>query len=469
MDDGLTRRTLLAGLCSAIACEGSGALEDPPGTLPGAPPGGCCAPGTPPTEPWALSGLLDEVAFPSGLRGGDPGPDGLVLSGRTLEPGVVLSGAAARGGRWVALPGRGPLVPVGGFVRIEVDGLEPDTEHAFALVSMDGLRRSALGTYRTAPAPDTERVVCLGATSCLGNAEPTLPLLWAAAADDLDAFLILGDAIYTQATTLSGYRGAYTTLLARDSFRALATATPLVVMWDDHEVADNWIVGPGPPGQIPIPSAQLRAARIAFCEALPQRIGADGVGLWRSLRFGRTLELILLDARAERTETSIVSTAQLGWAIETLRASTCRFKLVVTGVHLTDHALRLSFPNNTDDTWDRWQGYPEQRSALLAACEEVPGVAIVSGDMHYGGIQRVGAPGEVGAGLWGVAAGPAGSRPWDLAGWLAEQGHPADAYDVLIDTYSYARFRADPGAGELTVELVDAAGRVLAARTLLRV
>lgn len=458
MAPGWTRRAVLAGLCSAVACEGRGA---PGASSPG------CGSGQRPTEPWAPRGQLDEIAFPSGLRGGDPGPDGLVLSGRTTEDEVVLISACAGQAGWIARPDRGPLVPEGGFVRIVLDDLEPDTVHTFALASADGQRRSALGTYRTAPAQDDARVVRIGATSCLGNDAPTLPLLWSAAADRLDAFVLLGDAIYTQATELPGYRASYATLLARDSFRALAAATPLIPVWDDHEVADNWIVGPGRPGQVSIPQAQLDAARIAFREALPQRVGADGVGHWRSLRFGRTLELILLDARAERTAGSIVSGAQLDWAIAALQQSVCRFKLVVTGVHLTDHALRMSFPDNSDDIGDRWQGYPEQRQRLLGACASVPGVAILSGDMHYGGIQRVGAIGDVGAGLWEVAAGPAGSRAWDLAAWLTEQGHPQDAYDMLTDRHNYARFRADPGVGELSVELVDAAGQILAQRLLL--
>ncbi len=384
----------------------------------------------------------------------------MVLSGRTSLDEAWLSVAMLQGDRWILLEQSGPYPAVDGFVRIEIGGLAPDRRYAIALLSDDQQRHSAPGDYRTPPAADEDAIVRIGISSCLGNAEPSLPLLWSAAEAQLDAFAIVGDAIYTQASQLSGYRSAYETLIAKDSFRALAASTPLVLMWDDHEVADNWIVGPGGSGQISIDPAQAEVARIAFREALPQQIDADPTRMWRSLRFGQNLELFLLDCRGERSLDQMISEAQLSWVAQAVGSSTARFKVVVSGVHLTDHGARLSPGGNNNGVVDRWQNYPEQRRRLLEALEPVPGVVLATGDMHYGGIQQVGAAGDVGDGLWEIATGPIGSASFDIASWMARQG--LDQYEVLLGEQNFAVLTAD--AHTLSVALIDPTGAIYAER-----
>jgi alkaline phosphatase D len=401
---------VLAGLSALAACDAS-------------PRVGRSAPSLPVTgsDVWSPPGELDEAVFPTGLRCTDPRSDRLTLAG--IGPDAVLVGVRAAEGRWEPLPDV-PIASTDGFLRAEVTGLQPDTDHAFVLVTKDGQRRSEVGRYRTAP--EGERIVRVGASTCFGRTNPELPSLGVAAGDDLDAFLVGGDAIYTQATTLDGYRAAWRELLDRPHFRTLAAATPLVPIWDDHEVADDW-VGGGP---------SVDVARQAFVEAL-------GISpTWRSLRFGSTLDVLLLDVRSERSEGRIVSDEQLAWAIDALIGSPCRFKVVLTSVHITDHGTRLSFPDDDSDVRERWQGYPEQRDALLDAAEAAGGVVFVTGDLHYGGVQRVGR-----GDLWEIAAGPAGSEWWDLSAWLAQIGADADPYTFLAQGWSYARITADPASG----------------------
>ena len=445
-----TRRALLAGLSGVAACGPGAGARRPEGDEPDR----------------TLAGTEDEASFPGGLRAGDPTAEGGVVSARTILPEVTLTLAARIGDGWVELPPWTGLVPVDGVIRVDVTDLAPDTEHLLVFTSPDGTVRSAPGTWRTWP-EGRSRAVVFGATTCLGNENPAFPTLAGAAEEGLDFFLFVGDTIYTQARTLADYRDEYGALEATPSVRALLSTTPLVAVWDDHEVADDWSLAPVQ-GQTGVTPEQLAAATTAFREALPQREGPGGTGLWRSLTVGTTLELVLLDCRGERGDGRMASEAQLAWAVETLRASRCVFKLLVSSVHLTDHGTRLSWPDDRSDIGGRWQGYPAERERLLAALDAIPGAAVVSGGMHYGGIQRIGAAGEPGADRIEVAVGPAGSLPWDLAQWLADTDAGTEPYLDLVETWSWARFVADPVAGTLSVELVDDAGEVRASRALAR-
>ena len=135
---------------------------------------------------------------------------------------------------------------------------------------------------------------------------------------------------------------------------------------------------------------------------------------------------------------------------------------MLTSVHLTDHTASMG----DDNAVDRWQGYPAQRSRLVALAEEVPGVLFVTGDMHYGAIQRVSPAGAVGDGLWEIAAGPAGSELFvideiaELAG-----GYPPQ-YAQVVEDWNWARMVLDPGTRTIAVQLIDDAGGIAAEQTL---
>ncbi|MBK7757971.1 MAG: alkaline phosphatase D family protein [Deltaproteobacteria bacterium] len=118
-----------------------------------------------------------------------------------------------------------------------------------------------------------------------------------------------------------------------------------------------------------------------YREGLPQREGPSG-DLWRSIRFGPDLEVFVLDCRSERDSAApkIASDAQLDWAIESIKASDARFKLILTSVHITDHSPLFG----TLEAKDRWQGYEAQRLALLDGVSGVEGVVFITGIYHAG-------------------------------------------------------------------------------------
>ena len=178
--------------------------------------------------------------------------------------------------------------------------------------------------------------------------------------------------------------------------------------------------------------------------------------------WGEVFEVLVLDSRGERHGDRIVSDAQLAWAIDRLERSTATFKLVLVSVHVIDHGALLSFVNQED----RWQGYPAQREALLAAAEAAPGVLFVTGDMHYGAIQRVGPPGAIGEDLWEVAAGPGGSELFALGAIAELAGGWPELYAEVVEDWTYAKLVLDPGLRTITVQLVGDDGGVRAERTI---
>ncbi|MCA9573364.1 MAG: alkaline phosphatase D family protein, partial [Myxococcales bacterium] len=230
-----------------------------------------------------------------------------------------------------------------GFAKVRVDGLEAGTWYRHVLTAGPAdapTARGLVGRVRTALAPGVSEPVRIVLSSCIGRgsvipdfvmpdqAEPfRWDLMEMAGQLDFDAFVQLGDQgyfdfIWDAGPTYEAYLeawGAYHAGGYRDVFpRAGVLAT-----WDDHEVADNGTFHPATSD--PDVRAGIEAAQRAWFTVMP--IDADAPGdatVWRSFRWGDTVELVLLDCRYEKTEGEpphLVSEAQLAWLLERLTTS----------------------------------------------------------------------------------------------------------------------------------------------------
>jgi alkaline phosphatase D len=294
--------------------------------------------------------------------------------------------------------------------------------------------------------------VVFGATSCLRGNLPW-PCLSRAAEEALDFFVLLGDSVYASASTLAGYRADWADVLEVEGMVALTTSTSIVATWDDHEVANNWsmeVVG----------KDRYMAALQAFREALPQTEGPGG-GIWRSLRWGSTVEVFVLDCRTEREGDAYISVEQMNWLKQGLLDSPSRFKIICNSVPITD--LTAIFGQAQED--DRWQGYPGQREEILSHIEslDIEGVLWITGDVHYGQIARVSASGETGDEAYEIFCGPGGSTV--NIGALYYVGED-EQYEQLVLDFNYARFECDPVAGTIRVQHIDNEGYTLTDRVL---
>ncbi|MCB9686485.1 MAG: alkaline phosphatase D family protein [Alphaproteobacteria bacterium] len=451
------REVLLSVGASAtlLACSGDG-TTDGPGTEPTPAPDRPAEP-----EPWAAPGTYDEAAFGWSLLAGDATTDGVVLVARTTEPTVDCVVVAQDGTGWTEVARKTGVTSTEGSVRIELDGLTPDTAHNWILASADGARRTLVGRFRTAPTNDGHRKLVIGATSCLNpGGDVGFPGLSFAATERLDAFLLLGDTVYADGSrTVDEYRAFWRGVCATPSFRDLVASTSVIATWDDHEVANNWTLGAGDGfNETLIDQAWLDDATFAFKEAIPMRPGPNG-GIWRKLSYGTIADILVMDCRGERQEdVRIVSDEQLQWVTEQLAQSQAAFKIVMVSIHAADHSALLGFIEEED----RWQGYPSQRDVLVAAAEAVPGVLFVTGDMHYGAIQKLSPAGEPGEGLWEFAVGPSGSEVFLLSTLVnLANDEVASQYPVVLEDWNWGRLTLDPGLMTATLELVGDDGSVL--------
>ncbi len=146
--------------------------------------------------------------------------------------------------------------------KLTVDGLQPRTTYWYRFIAPDG-GKSPVGRTRTLPVGDVDRFG-LGLFSC-----SNLPLGWfnayahAAARDDLDLWLHVGDYIYEygiasfkdklvsgrdvmpahdhEMISLADYRLRFACYRADPDLQKLHQLAPMVALWDDHEIAnDSW-------------------------------------------------------------------------------------------------------------------------------------------------------------------------------------------------------------------------------------
>lgn len=324
-------------------------------------------------------------------------------------------------------------------VELEVAGLEPDTTYFYGFD--DGIQNSPLGRTRTAPSGTTS-AVRFAFTSCASYAHGFFhSYARIAERTELNFVLHLGDYIYEyenggygsrraydpphELLSLSDYRRRYAHYRRDPDVALLHGAHPLVVVWDDHEIAnDAWVDGAfehDPATEGPW-EERKQAATQAHREWLPRREKEPG-SLVRCLQFGDLLDLFVLDTRqvgrirrpeskaeAELPGRRILGDAQREGLLRDLRASKARWKVVAQSVQFSPHPEFWNF--------DAWDGYVEERRLILEAFAEEPveGVLFLCGD-----------------------------------------GHKSFADDLPLDPWDTERYRPESGEGSLAVELMTPA------------
>lgn len=423
----------------------------------------------------------DDV-FPQGVASGDPTADGVVLWTR-VEPrdprrAEPLRFEVARDERFSSLVASGDLVAspdADHTVRLPLRGLAPNSAYYFRFVSRGVASR--VGRTFTAPAPDQDVGVRFAVASCqdyVGRYFHAWNLL--DEADDVRFVLFLGDYIYEYesgsdaalevppgerrvafpdglvivdegerrvlaARTLADYRALYRIYASDPDLRRARERFPFVVMWDDHEFAndcwqDHATDFNDARGDEKSPERRAAATR-AFWEYQPSLAAYDGgarfpedLRLWRSLRFGRHVDLYLLDQRYYRSDhvipegpvdpevgkflansplgsrvlarkdafdareagsgVTMLGAEQLDWVVRGVVSSPATWKIIGSPTLLAQMVADLgsfeSLPETLRDRYyfklDHWDGYRTERGRLLAALRGVPDVVCLSGDIH---------------------------------------------------------------------------------------
>ncbi len=445
---GITRRDLLKGVAVGTVALGCG--SSPTSGDDGPPPDGAePAPIDPP------DGVAESTAFPLGVSAGDlAGSRGVAWCRYTGTAALAAYAWRVDGDTYVEQLGPFAATPSdAGFVHSALGGLSPGARYRYAFFELAGdqrVARSTIGRFRAPIADDAAEVVTFGAMSCTDAGRSPDPIARAAEHAGLDAFLFLGDNAYTDAQDLATYRADYEKHFGRPAHVDLRAATGMYITWDDHEVANDW----DPEAIAP---ERVAAAFTAFFEHAPiARDAAAPNRIWRSARWGKTVEVFVLDCRSERKPSTrstanaqYISPEQLAWLEAGLAASPARFKLIMNSVPIT----------NMPNVWDlyqkdRWEAYAAQRTQILTFVDDnaIGGVLWVSGDFHLAFISHV-APSGVGAAQREVLVGPGGQSPNALVPSLV-----APQFSFATGTNNYTTLRFDPSAGEVAITYYDGAG-----------
>lgn len=397
-------------------------------------------------------------AFGVGVSSGDVTTTAAIVAAR-YDGSTALAVAAWEmdGETYVRQLGEFEVAPAdGGFTHYELTGLSPGRHYRYAFFEMDGTNRvgrSAIGRFRAAIAADVMETLTIGAVSCTSNGRAKTTLERAGERDDIAVFLMLGDTTYNDgASTLAEYRAKWNESLSSPGWLATRRSTSVLATWDDHEVDNDY----DPEGlDLAIPTQTL-------FEHLPLR--RDPVApnrVWKSMRWGRTVEIFILDCRTERrpstrgTTDEYLSRAQMDWLKAGLTASPCMFKLIANSVPISDFPGVFDFPTARRD---RWEAYPVQREEILRFIDDnaISGVLWVSGDFHFASIGKVGPSGQVGEGQTEVLAGP-GAQIGNIAGL----GLPREQFPWTSTTNNYTTFELLPADRRIRVYWHDGDGSVI--------
>ena len=427
------------GLLSCGKGDDTGEVVEPYAAFPGEAP-----------SPWSFGLDWSDSSFPVGLQSGDPYSDSIVLWSRYAgaEP-VEMMLVAHDGTDWVEVAREVVIPEEGGFIYKLVDGLAEDTWHSFTFSDSQGT--AGVGSFRTPPESGL-RTVTFGGVSCTKQSFEPFPALSFGANMGYAFTLLAGDQIYSNESDLEGKRGEWEYNLSSEGYRDILASAPSIATWDDHEVANDW-------GIEDISEERIEAGKEAFFDYMATR-PRYGDNLYRSIRYSDTLEVFVLDVRSERDPElgQYISPEQLDWVIEGLAASTAVFKFVLTSVPFTDFEPLLGDVAVSD----RWQGYPEQRSELVAAAASHENVYFLSGDFHLGFISRVDPADGTGFELYDVLMGPGGNSANPMGDLFVE----SDQFLLGVSARNTTRFTADPLTETLFVEYVGEDGVVLASMEL---
>lgn len=277
------------------------------------------------------------VSFEHGVASGDPLQDRVILWTRVTAPGAKVP----VGVRWdVATDAAFKTIVKQGHalaeatrdhtVKVDVVGLKPATDYFYRFrqaVNGKATGKAVTGRTRTLPVGPTKDVV-LAAVSCslypngYFNAYDAIAKL-----PRVDAVLHLGDYIYEygaapddygmasptaktrvpdpprEIVSLADYRRRHALYKTDPALQAAHARAPWIVVWDDHETADNsWVGGaenhqPDKEGDW---AARKAAALKAYYEWMPIREVAPGAlpeAAWRRFQFGDVATLLMTETR----------------------------------------------------------------------------------------------------------------------------------------------------------------------------
>ena len=374
--------------------------------------------------------LLRGGEFASGVASGDPTPKGITLWTHVHEVGgnggVRLEIARDRDFRRIVTSKVVQTRPsIDHTVKVRVGGLRADERYYYRFETRGS--ESNVGRFQTALPEDSNRPVKLAFFSCQNFPHGFYNAHALMEREDLDFVVNLGDYIYAEAyhsrkdgtgvrddrigrsakgvireaLTLGDYRDKYRLYRSDPDLRAMHAAFPMISTWDDHEVVDNYAgaeANGGLPAAKRFSQARRRAGYKAFFEHMPHFADTRGRNrLYRATRFGRNVDLIMLDERQYRDDQpcndavsepcaeyeqprTLLGEQQKAFFKGALESSPTTWKLVGNEVAM----MPVKTGERTFFGFDFWHGYPGERREILEhiKAKGIKDVVFLTGDIH---------------------------------------------------------------------------------------
>jgi alkaline phosphatase D len=439
----------------------------------------------------------DRLVVTHGVVAGDVTAHSAVLWARTDREGTLkvhLSGGKHHGDARLEFHAADDYTG-----QVVLDGLRPDTKYRYRVGRVEG-------SFRTAPASHDREAVRLifggdvaGQNVCRDAAEG-FPIMNTIRSQRPDVFVGLGDMIYADnACTATGLYGNaqvpgpgpapdlatfwehWRYNRADEASKRLLTSTSYVGVWDDHEVVNDFgplndtrTTPPYTPGVHLMPiglEAFLDYTPIAVAANTPKR-------LYRSLRWGKHMELFVLDNRQYRDANlasdspdrpkTMLGREQLTWLKESLLASDATWKVIVSSVPMS---IPTGFPpTGGRDGWanfDQTTGFEQELLDILRFAEQ-KGINTfwITTDVHFAEAFRYRpfggnfvvhelATGPLNAGIFPSTAFDTTLNPEVLFG--PDPAVQPTTWTQAKDGFNFGRLELDRN-GRLTAAIVNTAG-----------
>ncbi|MCS6926642.1 MAG: alkaline phosphatase D family protein, partial [Candidatus Binatia bacterium] len=363
---------------------------------------------------------------------------------------------------------------------VDLTGLAPATRYYYRVRQHeDGTAAEAIGTFTTAPPPDVPSPVSFVWGGDLGGQgfcrRPAYTIFTPMKALGADFFLFGGDTIYADtpcpappnvpgadfiATTQQEFWAKHRYQREDGPLRDLLAATPVYAVWDDHEVSNDFSGRTEPLAPFGFK---------AFFDYFPiRRAPEEPLRLYRKFRWGKHLELFLLDTRQYRSPNSqpdgpsktLLGAAQLQWLLDGLATSTATWKAIFSSVPLSAHT------GNVLKGRDGWggdffaSGFTTELKKILThlRSRQVQNVVWFSTDLHVARVLSYDPERDGTSDFYEFISGPLSAIPGDLDP-LDPTFHPRILYEET-NFFNFGFVRIDGHTGRLTVDIRDQEGKV---------
>jgi alkaline phosphatase D len=370
--------------------------------------------------------------FTLGVASGDPASDSVVLWTRLAPEPLVEDGLGGMPSRAVEVrwdvaedEAFGRVVRRGTVsarpdaahaVHVEVGGLRPGRPYWYRFTAMG--HQSPAGRTATTPAGGALGSARFGVVSCARYEDGYFTAYRHLADERPDLVLHLGDYLYEygvrtdrprqvvggEITTLADYRRRHALYKTDPDLQALHAAAPFAVVFDDHEVDNNWAGLVPEDAQTPEQFRARRAAAFqAYHEMMPLRRSArpdrHGMRLYRTLQWGGLAQLHMLDTRQYRDDQAcgdgnkvdcperfapartMLGATQEAWLRRQAAASSARWDVLGQQVFFSE--LLYPRPEGLASPLDSWNGYVAARQRVVDMFSTRPrNLVVLTGDVH---------------------------------------------------------------------------------------